>query len=212
MISNIKHLISYYYWNRLYKKKAILEGLNVILAKSEISGSRIGLGTYIGKNCILPKVMIGRFCSLANNIKVIRGSHPTNIFVSTHPAFFSPIRQAGFTFSEELLFEELKYVDREKNYFVEIGHDVWIGDGVMIMQGIKIGHGAVIGTGAIVTKDIEPYSVNVGVPSKCIKHRFTKEQIDWLLQIKWWNYPFEKIQEKSHLFNNIIEFQKHFKE
>jgi len=209
MISNIKYLISNYYWNRLYKKKAVLEGLNKILPKSEISGSRIGIGSYIGRNCVLPQTLIGRFCSLAGNIKVIRGSHPSNTFVSTHPAFFSPLKQAGFTFSEKLLFEELVYIDQDKKYFVEIGNDVWIGEGVMLMQGIKIGDGAIIGAGAIVTKDIEPYSICVGIPAKTIKYRFPPEQIEWLLEIKWWNYPIEEIKRNSHLFNNIEEFKKH---
>ncbi|MEG1619751.1 MAG: acyltransferase [Eubacterium sp.] len=52
----------------------------------------------------------------------------------------------------------------EKN--IIIGNDVWIGYGVQIMHGVTIGDGAVIGAGAIVTKDIESYSVYVGIPAK----------------------------------------------
>ncbi|MFM6860620.1 MAG: DapH/DapD/GlmU-related protein [Dolichospermum sp.] len=49
--------------------------------------------------------------------------------------------------------------------------DVWIGSGCQILDGITIGKGAIIGAGSVVTKDVEPYSVVAGVPSKLIKRR-----------------------------------------
>jgi acetyltransferase-like isoleucine patch superfamily enzyme len=54
---------------------------------------------------------------------------------------------------------------------VFIGDGVWIGAHAVIMPGIKIGNGAVIGAGSIVTKDVESYSVVVGVPARKIKNR-----------------------------------------
>lgn len=44
-----------------------------------------------------------------------------------------------------------------------------IGIGSIIMPGVTIGEGAVIGAGSVVTKDIEAYSVAVGVPAKTIR-------------------------------------------
>lgn len=44
-----------------------------------------------------------------------------------------------------------------------------IGIGAIIMPGVTIGEGAVIGAGSVVTKDVPPYSVAVGSPSKVIK-------------------------------------------
>jgi len=52
-----------------------------------------------------------------------------------------------------------------------IGKDVWIGRGAVVNKGVCIGDGAVIGANAVVTKDVEPYSVVVGVPAKKIKMR-----------------------------------------
>lgn len=52
-----------------------------------------------------------------------------------------------------------------------IGNDVWIGRGAVISKGIQIGDGSVIGANAVVTKNVEPYTVNVGAPSKKIKKR-----------------------------------------
>lgn len=56
-----------------------------------------------------------------------------------------------------------------------IGDNVWIGANCIILKGVKIGEGAIIGAGSVVTKDIKPYSINVGNPCKNIKFRFKKE-------------------------------------
>jgi acetyltransferase-like isoleucine patch superfamily enzyme len=52
---------------------------------------------------------------------------------------------------------------------VVIGDNVWIADKVSIVSGVKIGTGAVIGSNSVVTKNVPPYSVVGGVPSKIIK-------------------------------------------
>jgi acetyltransferase-like isoleucine patch superfamily enzyme len=89
-----------------------------------------------------------------------------------------------------------------------VGNDVWIGAKSTIMSGIKIGHGAVVAAGALVTKDVEPYSIVGGNPAKFIKYRFTQEQIEKLLEIKWWYWDDDKINKFTPLLcnNNIDEF------
>ena len=57
------------------KKNTYIEGPNKIGANSYISGT-IGGYSYIGENCKLGKVSIGRFCSISPNVKVIAGDHP----------------------------------------------------------------------------------------------------------------------------------------
>jgi len=54
---------------------------------------------------------------------------------------------------------------------VRVGNDVWIGYGVLILRGVTIGDGCVVGAGSVITRDLEPYSVAVGVPAKVIKRR-----------------------------------------
>lgn len=52
---------------------------------------------------------------------------------------------------------------------VIIEDDVLIGANAVVLEGVKVGKGAVIAAGSVVVKDVEPYSVMVGVPAKSIK-------------------------------------------
>jgi len=91
---------------------------------------------------------------------------------------------------------------------VVIGNDVWIGQNVTIMSGVTIGDGAIIANNSHVVRNVEPYSIVGGNPAKLIKYRFTKEQIEKLLEIKWWDWDDDKINRLSPLLcnENIDEF------
>ena len=52
-----------------------------------------------------------------------------------------------------------------------IGDDVWLGANVVVVGGVTIGEHSVIGAGAVVTRDLEPYSLAVGVPARRIADR-----------------------------------------
>ncbi len=60
---------------------------------------------------------------------------------------------------------------------VHICRKVHIGQGVTIMPGVTIGEYAQVGTGAVVTKDVEPYTLVVGVPAKPVR-KLTQEEIE----------------------------------
>ena len=65
------------------------------------------------------------------------------------------------------------------------------------MPGVHIGDGAIIAANSVVTKDIPPYTISGGNPCKIIKKRFDDELIDYLLNLRWWEWSAEKI------FNNL---------
>ena len=93
------------------------EGGNRICSGVEFTG-KIGYGSYLGPHTSLPQTCIGRYCSIAQNVLLAAGRHPTERFVSTHPAFFSTAQQAGFTYTEETR-EALKekFLAWAKEYF-----------------------------------------------------------------------------------------------
>lgn len=132
------------------------------------------------------KLVIGKFCSIACGARFLFNSaNHTMDSLSTYPF--------------PLFFEEWES-DRkdvaaswDNKGDIIIGNDVWIGYEAVILAGVTIGDGAVIGTRALVTKDILPYTIVGGVPARPIRKRFSEETISSLLEIKWWDWPKEKI-------------------
>lgn len=185
------------------------EGHNSLGNGCNISSSTLGYGTYIGPNSTIMKAKIGRFSSIGPKVNCIFGNHPSKTFVSTHPAFFSTRKQAGFTFTQKQLFDEFAPpFDTEGKHTILIGNDVWIGEEVSILDGVKIGDGAIVAAKAMVVKDVEPYTIVGGVPAKPIKKRFSDERISFLLDFKWWNKDIEWIKENAGQFADISKFYK----
>lgn len=186
-----------------FNQKTVFEGNNVIYKGASVNSSIIGRNTYIGANSGLTNCLIGRFCSIASDVLVVSATHPSSVFVSTSPSFFSTLKQNGQTFVKKNKFEEtLKLND----YRVVIGNDVWIGTKVIIKGGVTIGDGAIVAMGSIVAKDVPPYTIVGGVPAKVIKSRFTEEQISKLKEISWWNLSEEWLQIHADEFENIDLF------
>jgi virginiamycin A acetyltransferase len=149
------------------------------------------------------KIIIGNFCSIAQNVNIWLGGCHNHFRVTTYP--FGHINKDIFNSyngpnSHPLI--------KQGGHDVTIGNDVWIGANVTIMPGIKIGDGAVIANNSHVVKNVEPYSIVGGNPAKLIRHRFSPEQIEKLLKLKWWYWDDEKINTYLHLLcnNNIDEF------
>lgn len=161
----------------------------------------IGRGTYVAGECRLERVRFGRFCSIGHELRVAAGAHPTRGFASTHPAFFSPLRQAGFSFADRSVFEELPAT--RSGFLVDVGHDVWIGDRVTIIGGVSIATGAVVGAGAVVTRDLEAYGIYAGVPARQIGRRCTEAEAAELIATEWWERDFAWLREYWQAFRSI---------
>ena len=146
------------------------------------------------------KLVVGNFCSIAINVNIWLGNgrgHDMS-FISTYP----------FGYIHQNIFPIIQNNSKDTNGDVIIGNDIWIGENVTIMSGITIGDGAIIANNSHVIKNVEPYSLVGGNPAKFIKYRFTQEQIEKLLEIKWWNWDDDKIQKYTTLLcsNNIDDF------
>ena len=132
------------------------------------------------------RLLIGKFCSIACGARFLFNSaNHTMRSLSTYPF--------------PLFFEEWGLdpgdvaASWDNKGDIVIGNDVWIGYEAVILAGVTIGDGAVIGTRAVVTKDVLPYTIVGGVPARPIKKRFSDKTITDLLEIRWWNWPREKI-------------------
>jgi len=134
------------------------------------------------------RLVIGKFCSIACGAKFLFNSANHALgSLSTYPF---PI------FFEEwgLPVEDIPAAWDNKGDIV-VGNDVWIGYEAVILAGVTIGDGAIIGTRAVVTKDVPPYTIVGGVPAKPIRKRFDEDTIAKLLEMRWWDWPEERIAQ-----------------
>ena len=156
---------------------------------ARLHNCKVGKYTRIKPVCVLKNVVIGNYCSFANDVMVGLGQHPTNL-ISTNSIFY----KSGITsrFARHIEFQEEKVT--------YIGNDVWIGNGAVIMDGVSIGDGAVIGARAVVTKDIPAYAIVGGIPAKVIKYRFSSDVIEALAKARWWDLPDDIIEGNLSLF------------
>jgi acetyltransferase-like isoleucine patch superfamily enzyme len=159
-------------------QSALLGTNSVIFKNCFLQNSIIGSYTYVQTNSTLINVQVGKFCSIASNVHIGLFDHPLNR-VSTSPVFYDNSQPLPFFFTSTKTYNST-------NVITFIQDDVWIGHGSLVLAGVNIGVGAVVGAGAVVTKNVDPYSVVVGVPAKHIKFRFEPEVRERLLKSEWW--------------------------
>lgn len=157
-----------------------------------LSSSKIGKYTRINSGCSLLNTTIGNFSSLAGNIQLGAGRHPLH-FASTSQLFYN---------KNSLNNQWVKPINFTQDLPINVGNDVWIGVQSLVMGGVTIGDGAVIGSRSVVTKDIPPYAIAVGVPARVIRYRFSQDIIERLLEIKWWDFNDDQIQEHIEFFRD----------
>lgn len=139
-------------------------------------------------------LIIGKFCAIATNVKfIMNGANHKLDGISTYPF---PI----FGHSWESAMSNLMNLPSKGD--IVIGNDVWIGYDSLIMPGVKIGDGAVIAARSVVVKDIPPYTIAGGNPAVPIKQRFSNEEIEILLAIRWWDWEIEKITRNIDVIMN----------
>ncbi|MBQ6886193.1 MAG: CatB-related O-acetyltransferase [Lachnospiraceae bacterium] len=181
-------------------------GNNRIGDYSVINRSKIGLASYMGKNCKFIKTDIGKYTSIASGVCIVSGHHPINEYISTSPVFYSVLFGGQNTFVDKEYYSVYKYADEENARLVCIGNDVWLGEGVKIVEGVTIGDGVVVAAYSVVTKNLEPYGVYAGVPAKLIKYRFEQEVIEKLENFKWWDKDQQWLKSHADIFRNPEKF------
>jgi acetyltransferase-like isoleucine patch superfamily enzyme len=171
-------------------------GKHAKIHRAELSG-KITIGdhsTLWGPQLVVASgvnpIKIGKFCSIARNVTVQEFNHKLNR-PSSH---FMNQNVLGGSFKEDI----------DSSGGIDIGNDVWIGTHVVILSGAKIGHGAVIAANSVVTGEIPPYAIAGGSPAKVIKYRFDEDVIKRLQELKWWDWPEEKLKNNKSFFNGEL--------
>ena len=126
--------------------------------------SHIMPGCIIGRNCnigqnvvISPQVVLGDNVKVQNNVSVYTGvTCGDDVFLGPSCVFTNVVNPRSA-------------VSRKSQYQkTHVGRGASIGANATIVCGHTIGEYAMIGAGAVVTKDIPPYALVVGNPSRRI--------------------------------------------
>ena len=178
--------------NLTSKKNCKISKHSKVAEKCQLYNVTMERYSYIGQSSVVSNVQIGQFCSIGGYGQIGGGLHPTDM-VSTSPTFLSGKSTSGRNFAQ---------IPFTASKTVIIENDVWIGVGVYIKAGVHIGNGAIIGAHSVVTHDVEPYSIVAGVPAKEIRKRFDEDTIQKLLELKWWDWPEDKLEKYGEFFTS----------
>ncbi len=168
---HIKHRVTGWFKNNHIGKNCRIEG------SVKLSNTKVGHCTYIGDYSLIDRAVIGNYCSIASFISIGGMDHDYRNFSTS-----------------TLLYKQ------SKKKLTIIEDDVWIGTKVTVRAGVKIGRGAVIGSNSVVLKDVDSYSIVVGVPAKHIKYRFDDAVISKLLKTNAFDY---QVKETMEVLNNF---------
>lgn len=169
-----------------------IKGFNAINKRNFIQNTTIDHFTYTGFNTVIRAAVIKKFCSISWNVSIGGKNH--DFYNATTSALWGFHNMYG---TKPNPISEIAYKNDIPHCI--INNDVLISTNAVILRDLEIGNGAVIGAGAVVTKDVEPYSIVVGVPAKKIKMRFSDKIIEALEEIKWWDWPVEIIKNNLEL-------------
>lgn len=173
-MGKILRYVSLYRFRKKWRKR---NRNNSTYAKNEfkIESVLVGNGTYGGiyvlNDVPTQKLIIGSFCSIADEVLFLLGADHRLDYISTYPYKYR-------------ILHSTPYEAVSKGNII-IGDDVWIGHRAIILSGVTIGQGAVVAAGAVVAKDVPPYAVVAGVPAKVIKYRFEQKIIDKLAMLDY---------------------------
>ena len=191
----LKKMINKLFRKNKVKVKSVYE---IFYTKDILKDKPFDIGEYTYGNPIVyfegdGKLKIGKFSSIAfDNVNIFLGGNHRVDWATTYP--FNMI--ADFPEASHITGHPSSKGD------VVIGNDVWIGMHATILSGVTIGDGAVVAAHAVVTKDVPPYAIVAGNPAKVVKMRFSDDVIKHLLEMKWWNWPINRIKENIPLFMN----------
>lgn len=129
-----------------------IDDFTIIVASGEC---RIGSYVHLASYCYIAAshgITISDFCTMAPGVKVFSGSDDYTGEKLTNP-----------TVGRE-------YIGGPHGP-VKLGKHVIIGTNSVVLPGATLHEGSSVGALSLVTKDLEPWTINVGIPAKPIRKR-----------------------------------------
>ena len=124
----------------------------------------ISSGAIVGDNCIFGQnVFVGNKVKIGNNVKIQNNVSIYDNVTLENNVFCGP--SMVFT---NVINPRSKYPKKNQYKNTLIKEGATLGANCTILCGIIIGENAFVGAGSVVTKDLKPYSLNVGNPTKQI--------------------------------------------
>ena len=121
-----------------------------------MAGCKIGDGCSLGQNVVVsPEVVLGRNVKVQNNVSIYTG------VVCEDDVFLGP--SMVFT---NVINPRSAVIRRDQYQRTNVCRGASIGANATIVCGNDIGEFAFVGAGAVVTKDVPPYALVVGNPSR----------------------------------------------
>jgi phosphonate metabolism protein (transferase hexapeptide repeat family) len=174
-------------------RDAVFGRFNEVGPRCRVAETSFGDYAYIANDTDVIYSAIGKFCSIASQVRINPGNHPMERAALNHFTY----RASKYGFGPD----EPEFFEWRRSHKVTIGNDVWIGHGAILLPGVSVGNGAVIGAGAVVTKDVPDFAIVIGTPARVHRYRFTPEICDSLNRIAWWDW------NKAQLAAALMDFR-----
>jgi acetyltransferase-like isoleucine patch superfamily enzyme len=125
-------------------------------------GASIREQCRIGTHCLISRyVTVNYNTMIGDRTRIMDSTHITgnciignDVFISTLVATVNDNEMISRSYAES------------KIVGPRIGDHASIGAGVCLLPGVVVGEGAIVGAGSVVTKDVESYTVVMGVPAR----------------------------------------------
>jgi acetyltransferase-like isoleucine patch superfamily enzyme len=135
----------------------------------------IGEGTQIDDFCLInggQETRIGRFNHIASFVSIIGGG---KFIAEDYVGIAAGARIITGTdhYGDGARISPLVPLEQRHLILgtVYMEKDVFIGTNVVVHPNVRIGEGAIVGSNSLVTRDIEPWTINVGSPCRVVGTR-----------------------------------------
>ena len=166
-------------------RDSVLGRFTEVGERTRLAEVTMGDYAYVVNDSDIAIATLGKFCSVASQVRINPGNHPLERAALSHFTY----RASAYGLGED---DPAVFAMRRARP-VMLGHDVWVGHGAIILAGVTVGDGAAIGAGAVVTKDVPAFAVVAGNPARILRFRCDEATRDTLARIAWWDWDHARL-------------------